>query len=174
MPVPAASIEKRYHQLRKSSHQAAKNAYKEAGYENIRATLISPEALSAAKLWNNSSNRRVNWDWFFAYTEFKSLYPKRFEIALWQGVQLIGLSLGKPSYDSSNLRLELVEASPIDLGDRPSTMGMVLLAYVIYARMIKATEIRIMNPINDTVRKHYETFGYTYVSSGDYLCRKIV
>jgi len=173
VPKPIAVTERDYNKLRKEALRAARKAYEEAGKENIRATSISPEALKACKAWNNSLDRRVDWDWSSLYTEFKNEHPKRFEIALWKGCQLIGLSLGKPSYCASNLRLELVEASPPDLGDRPSIMNLVLLAYVIYAHMINATEIRIMNPINDYVIKHYEKYGYTYVSSGSYLYKKV-
>jgi len=169
-----ANIEKRYNKIRKLVYQTAKQSFREAGNKNIRASSISPEALTACKAWINAPDRHVDWDWFTQYTEFKSLHPKRFEISLWQSNQLIGLSMGKPSYSETELRLELVEAAPRSLGDRPEIMGMMLFAYGVYARMINATELRIMHPINDTVRKYYEKFGYTFVSSGSYLYRKIV
>jgi hypothetical protein len=45
----------------------------------------------------------------------------------------------------------------------------VLVAYVIYARLLNAEQIRIMHPVNDDVTRYYEGYGYRYVASGDYL-----
>jgi hypothetical protein len=39
----------------------------------------------------------------------------------------------------------------------------------VYTEMLGAKELRVMNPINDEVRKYYEGYGLTYVSRGDYL-----
>ena len=72
------------------------------------------------------------------YTAFKFRYPKRFEIAIWQANQLIPLSMGRPTYRGGSLRLDFVEASPRDLGERPSVFDEVLIAYGIYARMLNA------------------------------------
>ncbi len=92
---------------------------------------------------------------------------------LWEGNNLFALSMGRPTYNGSNLRLDVVEARPQSLGERPSIFGIVLLAYGIYARLINANEIRIMNPINNDIKNYYEAFGYQYVSKGDYLYRKV-
>ena len=94
-------------------------------------------------------------------------------MALWDTHQLIGLSLGRPTYQGTALRLDFVEASPLDLGDRPAIIEFVLLGYDIYARLINAKQIRIMNPINKRVLAYYKKFGYDYVSRGDYLFRSI-
>lgn len=42
-----------------------------------------------------------------------------------------------------------------------------------YAEALGATEFRIVEPINEDVRKYYEAFGMTYVRKGDYLYKKL-
>jgi len=86
---------------------------------------------------------------------------------------LICISLGRPTYSGCFLRLDVVEARPKDLGDRPNVFDEILLAYGVYARMIGATGIRIMNPVNEEVRAYYETFGYTYASKSYHLFREV-
>jgi len=164
--------EQRYSKIRKTALLAAERGFDLYGMQNIKATTITPEALSASRLWATAMNRRVNWDWVTGYSLFKFRYPKRFEIALWDSSMLIGLSLGRPTFKGTGLRLDVVEGSPKELGDRPGIIEMMLLAYTVYARLIKASEIRIMNPINETVKKYYESYGYTYVAKKDYLYRK--
>lgn len=92
---------------------------------------------------------------------------------IWEKQRLIGLSLGRPTYAASALRLDFVEASPLDLGERPSIIEYILLGYDIYARMLNAKQIRIMNPINKTILAYYEKFGYEYYAKGDFLYRSI-
>lgn len=43
------------------------------------------------------------------------------------------------------------------------------VAMAIYAQAIDAGELRIINPINKTVRQYYERFGFYYVARGNYL-----
>ena len=72
------------------------------------------------------------------------------------------------------MRLDVIEARPKDIGDRPSVFDEILLAYGVYARMIGATGIRIMNPINNEVKAYYESYGYKYIPKGDYLYREVI
>jgi hypothetical protein len=166
--------ERRYDKLRNMALKATEETLQEQKINNIRLTTITLEALNATKLWERSSIRQVNWNWLDGHSSFKFRYPKRFEIALWQANQLIGLSMGKPTYSGTALRLDVIEAAPSDLGNRPSIFEMVILAYGVYARLINAKQIRIMNPINDQVKAYYQTFGYTYVAKGDYLYMDIL
>jgi hypothetical protein len=115
----------------------------------------------------------VGWDWFDGYSIFRFRHPKRFELALWGGSDLHALSLGRPTYNGNHLRLDLVEAQPRDLGPRPPVLPDILVAYVIYARLLHARQIRIMHPINEDVTRYYESFGYRYIASGDYLFREM-
>ena len=95
-------------------------------------------------------------------------------MALWESKKLIGLSMGRPTYQGTALRLDVVEASPSDLGDRPNIFETVLLGYGIYARLINAKQIRIMNPVNERVKSYYEKYNYKYVATGDYLFKVVL
>lgn len=166
--------EQRYDLLRKQALQITTETIEAEGVRGVQLTTIDTEALTASKKWERSKIRRVDWDWVDGYGTFKFRHPKRFEMALWESRQLIGLSLGRPTYQGTALRLDFVEASPLDLGARPAIIEFVLLGYEVYARLLNAKQIRIMNPINQTVREYYEKFGYTYVDRGDYLFRSIL
>ena len=165
--------EQRYSKLRTAALQTAQRTINNSG-RSVRLTPIDSAALSASKGWDQSKSRKVDWDWFEGYSAFKFRYPKRFEVALWQTSKLIGLSMGRPTYHGTALRLDVVEGSPPDLGERPTVFDMILVACGIYARMINASEIRIMNPINDQVRAYYERYGYQYVAKKDYLYREVL
>lgn len=101
--------------------------------------------------------------------DFRRRYPKRFEVAVWDAVSLIAVSLGRPTYAGQHMRLDITEARPRSLGARGPILPDVLLAYTVYAQLLDARSIRIMNPINDDVRAYYERSGYQYVAKHDYL-----
>ncbi len=166
--------ERRYERLRKEALDAATDILQRQNITAIHLSTIDSMALNASKLWGNANSRRVNWDWFAGYNSFRFRYPKRFEMAVWNCGNLIGLSLGRPTYQGTALRLDFVEAAPTGLGERPSIIEYVLLGYDIYARLINAKQVRIMNPINKAVLSYYERFGYEYVARGDYLFRRIL
>ena len=63
--------------------------------------------------------------------------------------------------------------SPQKQISRPDPLFRVHVPYGIYARLINASQIRIMNPINEKVKSYYESFGYTYAPKGDFLFRNI-
>lgn len=174
MKLTHIDAERRYTTLRKQAISFAQNDLDTRNTHNLKLTTITNAALEATKKWGLSSNRQVNWNWAKEYGHFKFSYPKRFEVALWKQNDLITISLGRPTYNGHFLRLDVVEARPKDLGDRPSVFDEILLAYGVYARMIGATSIRIMNPINENVRNYYESFGYVYHAKGDYLQREII
>lgn len=161
--------ERRYEKLRKMALDATQSG----SSNDLKFRTITTEALNATKLWSRSSARRVDWDWIDGYGSFKFRYPKRFEVAVWHNDNLITLSLGRPTYQASSLRLDFVEARPRELGGRPSVFDEVLVAYSIYARIINAKSIRIMHPINDDVKTYYESFGYSYVATQDYLYKEV-
>lgn len=165
--------EVRYSKLRKEALNAASEILKNGNGPNIRLTEINALALSASKAWSSSKVRIKDWDWVEGYAVFKFRYPKRFEMALWESSKLIGLSMGRPTYQGTALRLDVVEAAPSDLGVRSNIFEAVLLGYGIYARLIHAKQIRIMHPVNERVKSYYEKYNYKYVAAGDYLFKEI-
>jgi hypothetical protein len=143
--------ERRYSDLRRVALDAA-----QAGApKGLRYDTVTPSALSAAKQWMSASQRQVDWDWR-------------------DPVGLAALSMGRPTYQGSHLRLDFLEARPKELGAREPILADVLVAYSIYARMLSADEIRIMHPINERVRLHYQAFGYVYVAKQDYLFKQVI
>ncbi len=165
--------EKRYEVLRKTALEIAYSGLSPQEKSIFKLETITQAALAETVNWAKSATRRVDWDWLGGYSAFKFRYPKRFETAIWYKESLISLSMGRPTFNGNSLRLDFVEASPKDLGERPSVFNEVLIAYGIYARMINAKQIRIMNPINSEVKKYYESFGYTYIAKNDYLFREV-
>ena len=161
--------ERRYEALRKVALEVAQ----ENSRPGIRFSLIDGNALTAARTWEGVAGRSVDWEWFEGYAAFKFRYPKRFEVALWENGVLAGLSLGRPTYRGENLRLDFVDARPSALGLRTPVFGSIDAAYEIYAQLLNAHQIRIMNPINTIVRDYYQRFGYQYVARKNYLYRDL-
>lgn len=166
--------ERRYSKIRKEALAVATEIVQSGGNASLKLSEIDAKALSVSKTWELSPARLADWDWVAGYNIFRKRYPKRFEMALWETGKLIGLSIGRPTYHGTALRLDVVEAAPLDLGERSSIFDSVLVAYGVYARLINAKEIRIMNPINKEVRSYYEKFDYKYVQKGNYLYREIL
>jgi len=166
--------ERRYSAIRKEALAAATEVVQSSGNKSMRLSEIDSKALAAFRSWESSQTRIKDWDWVEGYNTFRFRYPKRFEMALWETNNLVGLSMGRPTYQGTALRLDVVEASPLDLGERSSIFDSVLVAYGIYARLINAKQIRIMHPVNKSVISYYEKFSYKYVSSGDFLYREVL
>lgn len=160
--------ERRYDALRRASLRAI--ASQLGSTKSLELRLIDQKALSKASGWSLLPGRKVDWEWN-NYYDFKLRYPKRFELALWHRSDLVSLSLGRPTYNATGLRLDFIEKNP--RVEDIKVFQITLAAMNVYADALGATELRIMNPINDEVKKYYERFGLTYVSKGDYLVARI-
>ncbi len=163
------AAEERYDALRKAALRAAKMLLPNSGSIDLR--LVDFEALAAAKKWAASPSRFLDWDWAGGYRDFRFRHPKRFELAIWHESALVGLCLGRPTYHGGGLRLDFAEASPE--GRAIQIMPIMLFAMTGYATAIGASEIRLVHPVNEQVRKYYESLGLTYVAKGDYLFRRL-
>ncbi|EGR1737541.1 hypothetical protein WKI44_23000 [Vibrio alginolyticus] len=164
--------EQRYSQVRMNTIKAAQvKLNKTSEYKDIELKCIDGKALKLARWWSNSTKRKVDWDWIEGYAAFKFRYPKRFELAIWSKGELLSLSLGRPTYYGNSMRLDFIEANPDISGTRvfPAT----LFTMITYAELLGATEVRVMKPINDDVKKYYQSFGLTYVVKGDYLYMRL-
>ena len=89
-------------------------------------------------------------------------------MALWHNATLVSLSLGRPTYQGSKLRLDFIEGNPDKL-DGVRVFEPTFLAMVGYAHAVGAGELRIKSPINNDVRRYYERFDFAYIIKGDYL-----
>lgn len=160
--------EERYTIIRKAVLDELNREFHSSNQNSIKAKLIDSAALAQSERWNLSSKRKVDWAWGEGYSTFKFRHPKRFEMALWHNNLLVSLSLGRPTYQGTKLRLDFIEGNP----DKPSSVKVfepTFLAMVGYAQALGAKELRIMNPINGDVKRYYERFGFAYISKGDYL-----
>ena len=105
--------------------------------------------------WEKSGTRRVAWNWDHVIKKYKS-HPKRFELSIWhKELFLCGATIGKPTCSGGKLRLDFIEASPIISPLSGLVVDIILTAGTAYARAIGATELRIMHPVNEAVRKLY-------------------
>jgi len=165
--------EKRYHSIRSETlRQAQKKLSARSEYTDLILRTFDSRALSISKTWEKSRDRWVDWDWLDGYSAFKFRYPKRFELAVWHKNTLASLTLGRPTYRGTALRLDFIEASPLDKVEF-SVFPVTLVAMTAYAKALGATSIRVMNPINDEVKRYYESMGLVYVTSGDYLYTRV-
>lgn len=165
--------ENRYDSIRKITIAAAQRKLAQRPeYADFVLETFSGKALIASQSWRRSAKRRVDWDWIDGYSSFKFRYPKRFELAVWHKKSLISLTLGRPTYNGTALRLDFIEANPDNPGDI-RVFPVVLLAMMVYAEALGAAELRVMKPINEEVKKYYESVGLIYVEKGDYLYMRL-
>ncbi|MCG8614552.1 MAG: hypothetical protein MI864_28905 [Pseudomonadales bacterium] len=104
--------ERRYESLREMARNSIGNELPYTDRSNIHLRGICQKALLQAKLWDNDPKRLVDWPWDSGYQDYSYRNPKRFELATWYGNTLAGLSLGRPSYAGTRLRLEFIESRP--------------------------------------------------------------
>ncbi|MBL1260124.1 MAG: hypothetical protein COB33_012280 [Thiotrichaceae bacterium] len=165
--------EARYTKIRKAVLEISQRKLAtKSEYSLLKLKLITAESLRESKKWMESTSRRVDWDWTDGYTSFKFRYPKRFELAIWSGNELVSLTMGRPTYSGTALRLDFTEASP-DKAKELKVIPAVLFVMITYAEILGAEQIRVMNPINDDVKNYYKSVGLTYVSKDDYLYMRL-
>lgn len=138
---------------------------------DIRISTVDSTAYAAFEQWRHHPARVVDWDWPGAWPAWKKNYPKRFECATWNGNRLIGFSMGRPTYQSSGLRLDYIEKSPE--ASEPH-LDLTYLALYAYAALLGATHVKIMNPINSDVLDYYESKGFCYDERSNGCIRRIV
>jgi len=147
--------------------------------KHIKLNDICPRALIQARLWNDIPNRKVDFNWEKDCNIYRQKYPNRFEMAIWYQNRLESLSLGRPSFNSTRVRLELVERVSGFSHLQGRAFQITELSLIAYANLLGAEEIRIMQPINESVKKYYISRGYSYVASTgakhfpDYCVKKL-
>ena len=155
--------ETRYEELRQEVRSAVETRLPYPDKGLIKLTAISIRALHEARQWADVAERRVDWDWLEGYRVYQFRHPNRFELATWYGNTLVSLALGKASPGKTLVRLDFIEARPVNNPLKGRTTPIVASAMELYARLLGASEIRIIDPINDNVRKYYQSLGFGYV-----------
>lgn len=140
---------------------------------------IDNKALVQSRLWASIPERKVDFNWEADYSIYRKRYPKRFELAIWYQNRLESLALGRPSYKGTRVRLELVERVAVNSMLKGRAFAITELSLIAYAELLGAEEVRIMQPINKSVRDYYIQNGYNYVPSTgalnhpDYCVKKL-
>ena len=121
---------------------------------------INHKAILKFKIWQHSPERMVHWEWGIGAADYRKRYPKRFEMATWYHNTLCGLTLGRPTTGGSRMRLDFVERRPGINPLKGKIAAISLTAIEVYARLIDAHEVRIMNP-DENLLDYYSSFGYS-------------
>lgn len=170
------------HQFSEDKYANARNKARAIAFEQLPESLqeacslreIDGAALVQCKRWALDPTRRVDWSWGTGIRQYAFRHPKRFELAIWYRSLLCGLSLGRPTWSGSRLRLDFIEAAPVNTPLTGHIFIITLKAAEAYADIIGAQEIRVMHPINSRVRNYYESFGFTYVGGKQDYCTKVL
>ncbi len=121
-----------------------------------------------------SGVRRVAWDWKTVQQKYRA-HPKRFELSIWHmDLFLCAAAIGKPTFGGGRLRLDYLESAPMISPLSGLITDITIAAGVAYAGLIGATQLRITNPVNDDVKKHYLSKpGFAYSQQGNFCYRDL-
>lgn len=102
-------------------------------------------------------------------------HPKRFELSIWhKDFHLCSASIGRPTWGGGKLRLDYLESAPQGTPLDGLITDITIAVSAAYARTIGATQLRIMNPINDKVRSHYLSKpSFAYDKKGNFCYRDL-
>ena len=156
--------EKKYDLLREQSLNVAQKNLPSGLKDTVQLKNISSVALAQATRWENSLSRSddADWSWSKGSRDYAFRHPKRFELAVWfANAQLCGLSIGKPTFSGNRMRLDVIEGAPWEHPLKRKIVGITIAAAEVYADLIGADQLRIMRPVNDTVVRYYQEFGFT-------------
>lgn len=161
-----------YAQLREQSRLKSLEKMPLNIQEAVTLDDITGRAMGQLSRWESHPDRRVMWSWQHWASRYAAIYPKRFELAIWFHSKLCSVSLGRPTWSAGKLRLDFIESSPEKTPLTGQTVKLTVLVAETYADIIGAEQIRIMNPVNNKVRSHYEAMGFTYVGGKSDYCVK--
>ncbi len=181
--VNYSGVVSKYDELRSNALQMAHESLPEIitnkkGLAIIKSdiTLSGLDFITYEKLknWKENKERVAKWDWDSVRKKYKP-HPKRFELSIWHRKQfLCGASIGKPTFSKNKLRLDYIEANPSGSPLEGTITDIVLLSGGLYAKAIGATQIRIMNPVNERVRNHYiKRGGFDYNEKHNYCFKDV-
>lgn len=162
MQLTHRNAERKYSEFRKVAMDSVRRRLPYADRAKITLRNIDDFALSESEKWESLRDRQVDWPWMTGYRHYSFSYPKRFELAIWYDNMLCSLSLGRPSYMGTRLRLEFIESRPAEHPLVGRVTPIVLSVAEVYAGLIGASQLRIIDPIDKKLIEYYSSFGYTY------------
>ncbi|MCC5827458.1 hypothetical protein [Alkalimonas sp.] len=108
-----SSAENKYQSFREHSLHIAEATLPVGLKSVVQLDVINAFALAQAHQWEESPSRHsdASWSWREGFKQYAYRHPKRFELAIWFAkAKLCGLSIGKPTFSGSRLRLDIIEA----------------------------------------------------------------
>ena len=125
---------------------------------------INAKELAIAKTWEFHDGRHPDfgYDWNKHVSKYVRRSPKHFDLSIRSHGVLCGLSIGKPTWAGKKMRIDVIEGSPYNHPLKNKIVTVTVAAFSAYARLIGASQIRIMEPINDGVTALYKRHGFTY------------
>lgn len=165
-----------YNKLRERMYQVVK-----ADWPGFQISSINLNNVRQADSWASSDfKERKVWSWLDAYNVYRSKSNfKRFDVSVTCGGETIGLSYGLPTRHKTKLKVDIIEATPIKEHKRGIQVFEIISECAqIYATLLGADEVRIMNPLNARLTAYYCSHGYELVmpakhSLGIYCAMKI-
>lgn len=148
----------KYDEARKNARKIAEESLPYHLKGKLKLKKVDREALVAFSTWVGMPERKVDWDWNFA-NRYCFRYPKAFDLSVWHANSLCSLTLGRPTYKGTEMRLDFIEKSLIYDLFSGEMFRVSLLTYETYGDLIGASKIRIMEPINDKLIKYYMSHG---------------
>lgn len=162
MKASHKNAESKYSDLRNIAYELTMEELPYQDKEAINLSEITHKALSFFTENQEKNGRKVFWDWDFGVRSYRKRYPSRFELAVWYNQSVCGLSIGRPSYNGSRVRLDFIERASGNNQLKGRLTPITVTAYEVYARLIDAKQVRIINP-DDSLITYYTTFDYRYV-----------
>jgi hypothetical protein len=153
----------KYEETRKNARSIAEQSLPQHLKGKLKLKGVDRSALAAFSIWQKIPERKVDWDWNFAH-RYCFRYPKAFDLSVWHGNSLCSLTLGRPTFKGTEMRLDFIEKTPANCLFSGDMFRVSLLAYETYGELIGATKIRIMEPTNNKLINYYMSHGnFSYV-----------
>jgi len=121
---------------------------------NVDLKEVDIKALNAFKLWEYDLERKVDWDWTFA-SRYCVRYPKAFDLSVWNGNSLLSLTLGRPMFKGTSIRMDFIERNPQYTIYSGELFGVSQLPYETFGRLIGVQSIRLVEPMNAKLISYY-------------------
>ncbi|WP_156804575.1 hypothetical protein [Gallaecimonas xiamenensis] len=142
-----AQAESKFKKLREIAYEITMEDFPEVQVSGVSYL----DALEADR-WKESSReqgrpQRSSWQWSKEYPHYLTR-PNRFEITVRRGGILGGICLGQLSKHGQNLRLNLIESTPL----RPTPLGLRALPIIsytaaVFADIVGAKELWVIDPL---------------------------
>lgn len=174
----------------KNQYESLREFAREVAYEQLAPVMTNKQGKAVLKSaisldgltfdcqrvlrkWEKTGLRSVAWDWDTVLRKYRT-HPKRFELSVWYDHFLCGATIGRPSWGGGKLRLDFIEASPTRSPISGLLVDIVIIAGVAYAETIGATQIRIMEPVNEKVKSLYLSKpGFSFDKRGNFCYRDL-